>query len=184
MRRQRLQSTSQQIADPAEQLRRLLRVADVALAHLSPEDLLDELLVRVREILDADTAAVLLLNKETSELVATAAKGLEEEVEQGVRIPLGKGFAGRVAAERKPVVIGRVDHRNVLNPILREKGVSSLIGVPLLVRGEVLGVLHVGTLAPRPRRLTSPPSNGFRRGHGIDTSFRLSRFGLRLPPHT
>lgn len=149
MRREGLQSTSQQIADPAEQLRRLLRVADVALAHLSPEDLLDELLVRVREILDADTAAVLLLNKETSELVATAAKGLEEEVEQGVRIPLGKGFAGRVAAERKPVVIGRVDHRNVLNPILRDKGVSSLIGVPLLVRGEVLGVLHVGTLAPR-----------------------------------
>jgi hypothetical protein len=87
MRREGSQSTSQQIADPAEQLRRLLRVADVALAHLSPEDLLDELLVRVREILDADTAAVLLLNKETSELVATAAKGLEEEVEQGVRIP-------------------------------------------------------------------------------------------------
>jgi serine phosphatase RsbU (regulator of sigma subunit)/anti-sigma regulatory factor (Ser/Thr protein kinase) len=144
-----VQSTSPQIADPAEQLRRLLRVADVALAHLSPEDLLDELLVRVREILDADTAAVLLLNKQTSELVATAAKGLEEEVEQRVRIPLGKGFAGRVAAERKPVVIGRVDDRNVLNPILREKGVSSLIGVPLLVRGEVLGVLHVGTLAPR-----------------------------------
>lgn len=144
-----MQSTSPQIADPAEQLRRLLRVADVALSHLSPEDLLDELLVRVREILDADTAAVLLLNKQTSELVATAAKGLEEEVEQGVRIPLGKGFAGRVAAERRPVVIGRVDHRNVLNPILREKGVSSLIGVPLLVRGEVLGVLHVGTLTPR-----------------------------------
>jgi serine phosphatase RsbU (regulator of sigma subunit)/anti-sigma regulatory factor (Ser/Thr protein kinase) len=144
--RRGVQSTSPQIADPAEQLRRLLRVADVALAHLSPEDLLDELLIRVREILDADTAAVLLLDKQTSELVATAAKGLEEEVEQGVRIPVGKGFAGRVAAERKPVVIGRVDHRNVLNPILREKGVCSLIGVPLLVRGEVLGVLHVGTL--------------------------------------
>jgi hypothetical protein len=45
-----VQSTSSQIADPAEQLRRLLRVADVALAHLSPEDPLDELLVRVREL--------------------------------------------------------------------------------------------------------------------------------------
>jgi serine phosphatase RsbU (regulator of sigma subunit)/anti-sigma regulatory factor (Ser/Thr protein kinase) len=133
----------------AERLRRVLRVTDVALAHLSPEDLLDELLIRVREILDADTAAVLLLERPTGDLVARAAKGLEEEVEQGVRIPMGKGFAGRVAASRKPVVIGRVDHRNVLNPILREKGVRSLLGVPLLVRGEVLGVIHVGTLVER-----------------------------------
>ncbi|MGH2591219.1 MAG: ATP-binding SpoIIE family protein phosphatase, partial [Actinomycetota bacterium] len=35
------------------------------------------------------------------------------------------------------------------NPILREKGVRSLLGVPLLVRGKVLGVLHVGTLVER-----------------------------------
>ncbi|HET9332043.1 MAG TPA: GAF domain-containing protein, partial [Gemmatimonadota bacterium] len=133
----------------SERLRRLLIVSDVALAHLSPEDLLDELLVRVREILDADTAAVLLLDERSNELVATAAKGLEEEVEQGVRIPVGKGFAGRIAADRKPVVIERVDHQNVLNPILREKGIVSMAGVPLLVRGDVLGVLHVGALVYR-----------------------------------
>jgi serine phosphatase RsbU (regulator of sigma subunit)/anti-sigma regulatory factor (Ser/Thr protein kinase) len=135
--------------ETAERLRRVLRVTDVALAHLSPEALLDELLIRVREILDADAAAVLLLDEATDELVARAAKGLEEEVEQGVRIPLGKGFAGRIAADRSPLVIRRVHHRNVLNPILREKGVRSLLGVPLLVQGRVLGVLHVGTLTER-----------------------------------
>ncbi|MGH2634784.1 MAG: ATP-binding SpoIIE family protein phosphatase [Actinomycetota bacterium] len=135
--------------DSTERLRRILRVADAALGHLAPERLLDEVLIRVREILDADTAAILLLDKTTDDLVATAAKGLEEEVEQGIRIPVGRGFAGRIAAERTPIVIARVDHRNVLNPILREKGVRSLVGVPLLVRGEVLGVLHVGTLVER-----------------------------------
>jgi serine phosphatase RsbU (regulator of sigma subunit) len=103
----------------------------------------------VRDILEADTAAILLLDEATGELVATAAKGLEEEVEQGVRIPLGRGFAGRIAATRTPVVIERVDHRNVMNPILRAKGVRSLVGVPLLARGGMLGVLHVGTLVER-----------------------------------
>ena len=34
-------------------------------------------------------------------LRARAAKGIEEEVEQGVRIPVGRGFAGRIAAERR-----------------------------------------------------------------------------------
>lgn len=137
------------IADSAEQLRRLLRIADVALAHLSPEDLLDELLIRVREVIGADTAAVLLLDEQSNELVATAAKGIEEEVEAGVRIPVGKGFAGKIAAERAPVVIERIDRHNVMNPILSEKGIVSLLGVPLLVGGHVLGVLHVGSLTYR-----------------------------------
>ncbi|HEV8642785.1 MAG TPA: GAF domain-containing protein [Methylomirabilota bacterium] len=132
-----------------EQLRRLQVVTDTALSHLSLDDLLQQLLHRVTEILEADTAAVLLTDRGSSELVARAARGLAEEVERGVRIPIGKGFAGRIAADRRPVVIEDVDHADVLNPLLREKGVRSLLGVPLLIDGQVIGVLHVGTLRPR-----------------------------------
>ena len=80
------------------------RVTDAALAYLSTEDLLDELLDRMREILHADTAAILMLEQDGRVLRARAAKGIEEEVEQGVRIPVGRGFAGRIAAERRPIV--------------------------------------------------------------------------------
>src|SRR4051794_2459725 len=125
------------------------RVTDAALAHLGLEELLPELLERITEILHSDTAAFLLLDEAGRELVATAAKGIEEEVEQGVRIPLGRGFAGRIAAERRPIIIEDVDHADILNPILRERGIRSLLGVPLVVDGEVIGVLHVGTLTPR-----------------------------------
>jgi signal transduction histidine kinase len=133
----------------ADLLARLQVVSDAALAHLSPDDLLDELLARVRDVLSADTCAVLLFDEKTNELVARAAKGLEEEVEQGVRIPIGRGFAGRIASEQRPVVIDDVDHSYVLNPILREKGVKSLLGAPLITNGRILGVIHVGTLKHR-----------------------------------
>jgi signal transduction histidine kinase len=129
-----------------DRLLKLQRVADAALAHLSLQDLLDELLERVREILATDTCAVLLLDERTDELVARAAKGIEEEVERGTRIAVGRGFAGRIAAERRTLAISDVDHSYVLNPILREKGIKSLLGAPLLARGRVLGVIHVGTL--------------------------------------
>jgi hypothetical protein len=80
-------------ASTAELLRRIDSVTDVALGHLSVEDLLLELLERVQGLLGVDTAAVLLLDPSSEYLVATAAKGIEGEVHQGVRIPLGKGFA-------------------------------------------------------------------------------------------
>jgi signal transduction histidine kinase len=124
-------------------------ITDAALAHLEVEELLQVLLPRIRTILGADTCAVLLHDEEGEELVARAAVGIEEEVEQGVRIPIGRGFAGRVAAERRPVILDDVDHADVLNPILREKGIKSMLGVPLLVRDGVVGVLHVGSLTYR-----------------------------------
>ena len=132
-----------------ERLRKVQSVTEAALAYLTTDEALDELLARVRHVLEADTAAILLLDKAKAELVARAGKGLEEEVRQGVRIPMGRGFAGTIAATGQPVIVDDVDHSMVLNPILRQKGVRSLLGVPLVVHGETLGVLHVGTLTPR-----------------------------------
>jgi sigma-B regulation protein RsbU (phosphoserine phosphatase) len=131
-----------------ERLRRLEAITDATLSRLDVSDLLDELLERVRDLIGADTAAILLLDQHSRQLVATAAKGLEEEVRRGVRIPLGQGFAGRVAQGRRPVVLADVTPDDVINPILIEKGIRSLLGVPILAAGDVVGVLHVGMLTP------------------------------------
>jgi GAF domain-containing protein/anti-sigma regulatory factor (Ser/Thr protein kinase) len=145
-----LERQARQAAEAAVRtLQSIQRVTDATLAYLSLDELLAELLDRMTEILSTDTAAILLLDDKGTTLHARAAKGIEEEVEQGVRIPVGRGFAGRIAAQRRPVAIPDVDHADILNPILREKGIRSLLGVPLLVEGRVIGVLHVGTLQPR-----------------------------------
>ncbi|MCA1708845.1 MAG: SpoIIE family protein phosphatase, partial [Actinobacteria bacterium] len=130
-------------------LRRIESVTDSALAHLDVEDLLVELLDRVRELLAVETATVLLLDSSSQELVVTAARGIEAAVREAVRVPMGKGFAGRVAVEKQPVIIEQVDQTNVLYPIFAEHGICSLLGVPMLTSGTVIGVLHVGALVPR-----------------------------------
>jgi phosphoserine phosphatase RsbU/P len=75
----------------------------------------------VREILDVDTAAVLKLDADSKVLVARAACGIEDEVRQGVRIPLGTGFAGRIAATKQPVRLDHIDAATVANPLLWER---------------------------------------------------------------
>ncbi len=124
-------------------------VTDVALSHLELDALLQELLERICRILEADTCAILLLDHDANELVTRAAVGIEDDVERSVGIPVGRGFAGRVAATRQPVVIEHVHDADILDPILLQSDITSLLGVPLLVRGELIGVVHVGMLQPR-----------------------------------
>ena len=126
-------------------------VTEPALAYLDLDQLLREMLHRVTRTLHTDTSAVLLLEPDGETLAARAAKGLEEEVRRGFRLPVGRGFAGRVAATRRAVVIEDLDSSpiEVVNPLFREKGVRSLLGVPLVVEARLIGVLHVGSLELR-----------------------------------
>jgi PAS domain S-box-containing protein len=127
---------------------KLEAITETALSHLELDVLLEDLLDRIRRILDVETASILLL-EDGDVLVPTASKGFEEEVGVGIEIPMGKGFAGRVGATRKPVLLEDLEQIQVVNPLLREKGLRSLLGVPLLHRGTLIGVFHVGTTTRR-----------------------------------
>jgi phosphoserine phosphatase RsbU/P len=130
--------------DGDERLRRIEALTDTSLSQLDPDDMLDEVLDRARAVLRTDTAAILLLDAHARQLVATAARGLEEEVRQGFRLSIGRGFAGRVAADKMPVALTDIKPGDVANQILLDAGLRSLLGVPMFAAGEVIGVLHVG----------------------------------------
>ena len=133
----------------AHQIRAVQRVTDTALTHLRLDDLLPELLGRVRDAMAADTVVILLLNDEGTELAVRAAHGLEEEVKLDMRIPFGRGIAGRIAARGATTVIEDVSTAEIVSPILRGKGLHTLLGTPLVLDGRGIGVVHVGSLSPR-----------------------------------
>jgi phosphoserine phosphatase RsbU/P len=140
---------SPEVKSTEARLSEIQAVTDSALAHADVEELLDELLDRLREILKADTAAVLLLDRSSRQLIASAAKGIEEEVIQRAHVPLGEGFAGRIAAEQQPIIIENTEGADIFNPLLEQRGIRSLLGVPMIAAGAVVGVLHVGSLTRR-----------------------------------
>jgi PAS domain S-box-containing protein len=131
-----------------QDLRALQMVTDTALSHLALDDLLTALLERVTSVLQVDNAAVLLLDAAGETLTMRAVRGLEEPVAPQVRVPMGHGFAGRIAATREPLVVDDVATVSVANPFLREQ-LHSLAGVPLLVADQLLGVVHIGTVQAR-----------------------------------
>lgn len=126
----------------------LQSLTDTALSHLPLEAMLEELLDRVQVVMNVDNVAILLLDERTNELEVYTAHGPEEEVVGRVRIPLGEGFAGRIAAERKPLLVEDVTVYPVKNALLRER-LHTVLGAPLLAGDRVLGVVHVGNILQR-----------------------------------
>lgn len=130
-------------------MRRIEAVTDPALSQLDVDELVRELLARLRGVLRVDTATVLLLDHSAGQLAVIEAVGIEEEVRQGVRVPVGEGFAGRVAQSMAPLMVDQVDNTTVVNSLLWQKGLQVLLGVPMIAMGRLVGVLHVGALTRR-----------------------------------
>ena len=132
----------------ARELERLQVALDSAVMRLSLEDLLKELLERASAAIHTDTATLLLLDQRGEALTVRASRGLPPETAATVRVPLGKGFAGTIAATRKPLILRDTKHADVVSAYLHDM-LHTVAGVPLLVEDRLIGVLHVGSRIPR-----------------------------------
>ena len=129
----------------AATLRKLERVSQAALEHLSLQDLLDALLERIVEVLDADTAAILLVESDGKLHVRATAGGLGGD--SSIGIPIGEGMAGGVAADRVPVLVPDLSKVELYRSTLRDRGINSVVAIPLVVEDRVIGVVHAGSEA-------------------------------------
>jgi K+-sensing histidine kinase KdpD len=134
----------------SRRLKELQEVTESALTHsMSLDALLFSVLSHIRTIFECDTVAILLLVEGTDRMVVRAAYGLEEEISQKVEVPKGKGVAGKILASGKAMVVPDLTDIEVASPIIKARGVRSLMGVPLRVGDQSLGVMHVGSLKSR-----------------------------------
>ncbi|NDJ20914.1 GAF domain-containing protein [Nostoc sp. B(2019)] len=104
-----------------------------------------KLLGWLKEYMSVDTVTLLLPTKDKQNLFVYATIGLKEEITENIQIPIGQGVAGRIAASNEPMIVKDLSKVEVVSPILQQKGLRSLVGVPLPIKQGVTGVLHVGT---------------------------------------
>jgi acetyltransferase-like isoleucine patch superfamily enzyme len=139
-----------EVEEATKIIHRLQDTSNTSLRDSRLEDLLYRLLDCIKQAFAVDTIALLLLSEKGGQhLYVRATLGLEEEIEQEVQIPWGRGFAGAIAASREPMIVNDLSMVEVVSPILRTKGLRSMLGVPLLAEGQEIGVFHIGTVRPR-----------------------------------
>ncbi|MBV9290888.1 MAG: GAF domain-containing protein, partial [Frankiales bacterium] len=121
---------------------------DPGLAELPSDRLLEELLARLCQVMAADVAQFLLVEGDVLRVMAS--HGVSMDKVRDLRIPVGRGFTGTVAATAEPAVLDDTATLESFGPSWHEEGVRSLVGVPLIVEGRVLGVALVGSRSGRP----------------------------------
>jgi PAS domain S-box-containing protein/putative nucleotidyltransferase with HDIG domain len=107
---------------------------------------LTTLLTHVIVQLEVDAADVLLFNSTSRTLGFVAGRGFHTKAIENARQPFGEGYAGRAAQKRSIVYIPDLakEHDSFLRKILLAgEDFVSYHGVPLIAKGQVLGVLEV-----------------------------------------
>jgi PAS domain S-box-containing protein len=107
---------------------------------------LNVLLEQIITQLKIDAASVLLLNSYSHFLEYAAGKGFRTDIIESSAVRLGEGYAGRAAFERKSLIVN--DFSNVpagfkSTSLIDAEGFKLYIGVPLIAKGKVKGVLEV-----------------------------------------
>lgn len=133
-----------------EQLKAMRAIDVVINSSLDLHHTLNNLLEHITLQLGVDTAAILLLEKTGGVLVYAAGKGYRTRLIESSRVWLGAGVAGRVAFERRMIIFPTPDQQyEIARPRLwEEEGFQVYAGIPLVVKGQVKGVLEVGRRSP------------------------------------
>ncbi len=122
------------------------RISEAALGTEDLDTFLERLLRVVLETTESVDSVTLLL-REGDVLRARASVGLEQEVAAGFQLRVGEGFAGKIAAERRPLEVrSAAADPLVKSEALRKRGTRALYGVPLIAGDEVVGVAHMGSI--------------------------------------
>ncbi|HUS30080.1 MAG TPA: GAF domain-containing protein, partial [Kofleriaceae bacterium] len=139
------ESVKQYTATRDRTLLGLDRVATAALQSESLDELLGRLLEVLRETTPAiDTAAIYLRDGDVLHL--RAGVGVERDVEVGVVIQIGDGFAGQVAARNEPLTLQNPRPEDIRSPALARASLRVLYGVPIVDGGVVIGVAKIGSI--------------------------------------
>jgi two-component system sensor histidine kinase KdpD len=135
------------LSNRLKELSTLCEVGKAVNSVLALEDVMSIVLSSALELLEAGVGSIMLRDDDKLEVFCERGNAAA----RGARVRIGEGVAGQVAARREPVLVsGRMTTAVDADGNSRAVPVESAVSVPLLNRGELLGVLNVNGTVQRP----------------------------------
>ncbi len=139
------QQTDDQLRRRNAELTTLQRIGQNLTSRLKYTDVLATIAEQAAAISRADKAGIFQFDESNSRLTIVAAHKLSPAY-RDLTLRLGDGVAGRVAASRAPIIVDDAldePRLRVSSDLIRQEGYRSMICVPMMFRGAVIGVISV-----------------------------------------
>jgi signal transduction protein with GAF and PtsI domain len=134
----------------AEQIKALSEISKAISSDHYLEDILRLIVTVTANVMDSKICSLWLLDEDKKILSLEATQSISEEYLKARVLRLGEGVVGWVAQEKKPIRVDNVleDQRFKEKKLARKEGLCSLLSVPMMVRGKVIGVINCYTSYP------------------------------------
>jgi GAF domain-containing protein len=127
----------------------LFEIAATLNSMRTPDEILQGIVQSVTEALEAKGCALMLLSPDRSLLLHAAAYGLSNRYIRKGPVSADRSISKALQGEPVAVLNAVEDERIQYQKQAKEEGIASILSVPMLLRGEVIGVIRVYTAEPR-----------------------------------
>ncbi len=130
---------TQSLEKRVDDLERLHRIGGKITASLNLDQVLSEVVTAAVELTEAEEGNLMLLDKDSGNLILRAAHSVGDQKTNFLRVPIYDTLLGEVVRTRKAVILGGGDLTKIQTAFL----VRALIYVPLILGDQAIGVLGV-----------------------------------------
>ena len=124
----------------------LHRISSIVSSELSLDEMLGEIIGLTSQVTGCDACLVYLLERNSGEIVLRASQVPHASDLGNLRLKMGEGVTGWVAEHKSVVALSEnasLDQRFKRFPALVEDTYQAFLSVPLVDRGEIIGVINV-----------------------------------------
>jgi len=124
----------------------LVEIARVLASTLDLDRLLYQIVLAAAALTDSSAASIILYDENKQQLFFQSSTNLDSKVMRGLEIPVENSIAGEIVRSRTPIIVldTKTDPRHFGGVAKStEIDINSLVGVPMITKEKVVGVLEV-----------------------------------------
>ena len=130
-------------------LRSFMEISKVLASTLAVDEVLDQIVRQISEVMGLKGATIRLVNPKTNTLEVAASQGVSDKYLKKGPVDLDKSIAEALSGRPVAIFDATSDPRLQYPDAAREEGIASMVAVPMISKGKVIGVLRLVTGEPR-----------------------------------
>ena len=129
----------------------LSKISNAITSELYIEDILRLIVIVTAQMMKSKICSLMLVDEKKGEISIRATQSMSEEYNKKPPLKIGEGVVGMAVFDKKPITIMDVtakDSGYKYRDIAAKAGLKSLLCVPMIVKGKVIGVIDCYTQKP------------------------------------